>query len=328
MQDAYQIVLPLDFEKERSRIIKEKEKEPKVRGKENIGYFAVFDGHGGDNVCNYAKKHMHNHLHQVLPKDLSDAVPLEERKKGISKALLETFRNTDNEILKEAKKNVWQDGSTAIVALITNNLLSIANVGDCKAILVRANVKKVKSQESESSVRNSEHNNQSIKNSNQDQKQSSPQPQSQSENQNQNQKDYRHLLLTKDHNPMDWDERKRIQKAGGQVKDGRVMGMLEVSRALGDQKFKAFGVTADPDIAQRILIQPDDSFLILACDGLWKGISVNDAVSFVWSGLEKYGENDKEKHRQEICNALVMESIKQGSTDNVTAILVFFDNHV
>ena len=44
--------------------------------------------------------------------------------------------------------------------------------------------------------------------------------------------------LSVDHKPDDEAEKKRITAAGGWVKDGRVMGALAVSRALGDFEFK------------------------------------------------------------------------------------------
>ena len=37
-----------------------------------------------------------------------------------------------------------------------------------------------------------------------------------------------------DHSPTVYEERMRIQKAGGVVVDGRVQGVIEVSRSIGD----------------------------------------------------------------------------------------------
>lgn len=45
--------------------------------------------------------------------------------------------------------------------------------------------------------------------------------------------------LSKDHKPDDPIELARITKAGGYVKEGRVNGNLNLSRALGDLTFKA-----------------------------------------------------------------------------------------
>ncbi|KAJ8319994.1 hypothetical protein KUTeg_001581 [Tegillarca granosa] len=55
------------------------------------------------------------------------------------------------------------------------------------------------------------------------------------------------IHLTTVHNPSLYDERIRIQKAGGSVKDGRVMGVLEVSRSIGDGQYKKHGVSCIPD---------------------------------------------------------------------------------
>ena len=44
-----------------------------------------------------------------------------------------------------------------------------------------------------------------------------------------------------------WQERERIEKAGGFVEDGRVNAMLEVSRAFGDVHLKSKGVICTPE---------------------------------------------------------------------------------
>ena len=53
-----------------------------------------------------------------------------------------------------------------------------------------------------------------------------------------------------------------------------------VCRALGDADLKDKGVTAEPQISEYHL-QPDDSFVILASDGLWDVLSNYDAVGLV-----------------------------------------------
>ncbi|XP_051874000.1 integrin-linked kinase-associated serine/threonine phosphatase 2C isoform X1 [Pristis pectinata] len=65
------------------------------------------------------------------------------------------------------------------------------------------------------------------------------------------------MPLMKEHNPTQYDERMRIQKAGGTVRDGRVMGMLEVSRSIGDGQYKHCGVISVPDVRRCPLTSND-----------------------------------------------------------------------
>jgi len=44
--------------------------------------------------------------------------------------------------------------------------------------------------------------------------------------------------MSEDHKPENAGELSRIQRAGGFVEDGRVNGMLALSRALGDFEYK------------------------------------------------------------------------------------------
>jgi integrin-linked kinase-associated serine/threonine phosphatase 2C len=123
---------------------------------------------------------------------------------------------------------------------------------------------------------------------------------------------------------MDAAERKRIVAAGGVLLNGRVDGQLEVSRAFGDARFKHHGVTAKPDILRATLVPEQDVFLLLACDGLWKVFSPDEAVTFVDALLQPPIPTAAlaSTTSQAAVNALVNEAIHKGSTDNVTAVLV------
>lgn len=128
--------------------------------------------------------------------------------------------------------------------------------------------------------------------------------------------------LTFDHRPDVASELTRIQEAGGFIARDRVLGILAVTRAFGDHGMKQF-VVADPYISKIILNDEetvgDCPFLILACDGVWDVMSDQEAVDLLY---KKYIENNKEP----VANAaeyLVQLAIAKGSTDNVTAIVVF-----
>ena len=77
-----------------------------------------------------------------------------------------------------------------------------------------------------------------------------------------------------DHKPMSDIEMKRITEAGGFVNQfGRVNGNLNLSRSIGDLKYKQVPnitpakqmITAEPDI-KSVTLNDEDEFVILACD--------------------------------------------------------------
>jgi len=94
---------------------------------------------------------------------------------------------------------------------------------------------------------------------------------------------YRHGIATRvslDHKPDLPEEEKRIRNLGGFVSpNGRVVGMLAVSRAFGDLDLQPF-VSASPYInVVDITDMPD--FLIIACDGVWDVISDKAACEVI-----------------------------------------------
>ncbi|XP_035878536.1 integrin-linked kinase-associated serine/threonine phosphatase 2C isoform X2 [Phyllostomus discolor] len=135
------------------------------------------------------------------------------------------------------------------------------------------------------------------------------------------------LSLSKEHNPTQYEERMRIQKAGGNVRDGRVLGVLEVSRSIGDGQYKRCGVTSVPDI-RRCQLTPNDRFILLACDGLFKVFTPEEAVNFILSCLEdekiqsREGKPAADARYDAACNRLASKAVQRGSADNVTVMLV------
>ncbi|XP_077683307.1 integrin-linked kinase-associated serine/threonine phosphatase 2C isoform X1 [Eretmochelys imbricata] len=135
------------------------------------------------------------------------------------------------------------------------------------------------------------------------------------------------LSLSKEHNPTQYEERMRIQKAGGNVRDGRVLGVLEVSRSIGDGQYKRSGVISVPDI-KRCQLTHNDRFIMLACDGLFKVFSPEEAVNFIMSCLEdkniqtREGKLSADARYEAACNRLANKAVQRGSADNVTVVVV------
>jgi protein phosphatase 2C family protein 2/3 len=111
----------------------------------------------------------------------------------------------------------------------------------------------------------------------------------------------------------------------------RVNGVLAVSRAFGDTRFKntnswreghahvAEGpVIAVPDIYSEVCT-PHTEFCIIATDGLWDVMNPQLAVNFVRTKLSKKYD------LQECAKELVMDAVRnRGSVDNVTVVLLSF----
>ncbi|CAA7032256.1 unnamed protein product [Microthlaspi erraticum] len=90
------------------------------------------------------------------------------------------------------------------------------------------------------------------------------------------------IPLSSDHKPDRPDELDRIHAAGGRVIywDGpRVLGVLAMSRAIGDNYLKPY-VISEPEVTVLDRVNEDD-FLILASDGLWDVVSNETACNVV-----------------------------------------------
>eukprot|EP01138_Halocafeteria_seosinensis_P009829 gb/GECG01010040.1/.p1 GENE.gb/GECG01010040.1/~~gb/GECG01010040.1/.p1 ORF type:complete len:1693 (+),score=310.03 gb/GECG01010040.1/:1-5079(+) len=135
--------------------------------------------------------------------------------------------------------------------------------------------------------------------------------------------------LSEDHKASREDEQERITTAGGYVHNGRLMGILAVSRAFGDIEYKQLKekawetefeddpLTAEPDVRAEV-VSAGSEFIILACDGVWDVLSSQQAVNFVRRKLVE--QQDIQKAAEE----LVQKAISLNSADNVSAIVIGF----
>lgn len=130
-------------------------------------------------------------------------------------------------------------------------------------------------------------------------------------------------FATQDHKPDRADEKKRIERAGGNIfKYGvwRING-LAVSRSIGDVdcKLQQIGcIISDPEYAL-VQLDANNHFLILASDGVWDVIANNDAVTMVQDGLRSGKSLDA------IAKIVQDAAIKKGSNDNITVCVVQFN---
>lgn len=232
------------------------------------GYFAIFDGHAG----NQASKWCGSNLHSIIEKKI-----LEDENKDVRDVLNDSFVYADKHINSQLEGN---SGCTAAVGILRwevpdnlpselidlyqhKRMLYTANVGDTRIVLFR--------------------NGHSVR-------------------------------LTYDHKASDSIEMQRVEQAGGLIMKSRVNGMLAVTRSLGDKFFDSL-VVGNP-FTTSVEITTDDRFLILACDGLWDVIDDQEACEMI-----KDMDNSNEAAK-----TLVRHALENGTTDNVTVMVIFIDN--
>eukprot|EP00298_Acanthocystis_sp_HF-20_P012506 c19923_g1_i1.p1 GENE.c19923_g1_i1~~c19923_g1_i1.p1 ORF type:complete len:534 (+),score=199.65 c19923_g1_i1:2-1603(+) len=98
----------------------------KWRG-DNIGHFAVFDGHGGEATAKYAAENLRNHQ-KTLTQPFKDS------------ELRKNFLSLDEKLRKDLPQNT--SGCTCVSAIITkesdnNYTLKVSNIGDSRVVLIR-----------------------------------------------------------------------------------------------------------------------------------------------------------------------------------------------
>lgn len=104
----------------------------------------------------------------------------------------------------------------------------------------------------------------------------------------------RAIPLSFDHKPDNEEERLRIEKAGSTIQEGRVDGNLNLSRSLGDLKYKInknlrpeeHPVTANPDVKIEELTGEED-FIIMGCDGIWESKSNEEMVEYIYKRFKE-----------------------------------------
>lgn len=132
------------------------------------------------------------------------------------------------------------------------------------------------------------------------------------------------INMSQDHRPSYAMERRRVEALGGFIDDGYLNGVLSVTRALGDWDMKLPRGSASPLIAEpefrQIILNEDDEFLIIGCDGIWDVMSSQQAVSLVRRGLRRHDDPD-------LCaKELVMEALRLNTFDNLTVVIVCFNS--
>eukprot|EP01063_Lacrimia_lanifica_P002724 TRINITY_DN11458_c0_g2_i2.p2 TRINITY_DN11458_c0_g2~~TRINITY_DN11458_c0_g2_i2.p2 ORF type:complete len:204 (+),score=66.57 TRINITY_DN11458_c0_g2_i2:524-1135(+) len=136
--------------------------------------------------------------------------------------------------------------------------------------------------------------------------------------------------LSIDHKPTLPAESMRIRNAGGFVLNGRVMGSLAMSRALGDFAFKtqnedpaAEMVSPVPEV-RTTYITPDVDFMVIACDGIWDCASSQHVVDYVQKHLSLANPPPLSAICAQLCDEILSPRPFGLGCDNMSMMIVQF----
>ncbi|XP_057792564.1 probable protein phosphatase 2C 58 isoform X1 [Salvia miltiorrhiza] len=103
--------------------------ELKMIDENELGLFAIYDGHMGHDVANYLQLHLFNNI--LKQSDFWTDIKI---------ALKNAYQKTDKEILEKSLQ-LGKGGSTAVTAILINGQkLIVANVGDSRAVISKKGV--------------------------------------------------------------------------------------------------------------------------------------------------------------------------------------------
>ena len=258
----------------------------------------VYDGHGGSACADFLRDNLHKFV-------INDG----NFPENPTKALINGFSQAEKVFCHYAMEEDRYEasGSCAAVLLYVDDICYVANVGDSRSIL---------------SCDHGE----------------------------------RYEQLSMDHKPDDHKEKMRILSAGGKIYKSpnqdvsliypqifreqyvvegpwRIMpGKLSVARSLGDicAKFPKFGGNPDvllavPEI-KRIKVEPNMDWMLVACDGIFDAFSTSELIEFSWEKIEEKIDEDVHSLGGRLINDILTESMLRRSLDNITAILICFEN--
>jgi|Transcript_51867 integrin-linked kinase-associated serine/threonine phosphatase 2C len=122
-------------------------------------------------------------------------------------------------------------------------------------------------------------------------------------------------------------EKERILRSGGAVENGRINGVLEVSRAFGDITLKKFGVLCTPEYMKYTIDREKDKFVILACDGFWNAWTANEALEHTSDLVEAELQNAESEGRapdlRGVCRELVTHVVEEKKAQDNVSVLIF-----
>ena len=265
-------------------------KESKENFWPNCSFFGLYDGHGGNGACDFLR----DNLHKFIIND--KYFPINPQR-----AIANGFIHAEKIFLKNFGLKGDFSGSCAIIILIIENRVYIANVGDSRAILSAKNGTKFY-------MLSKDH-----------------RPGEESE--------YKRILeaggkiyKTEYEYEKNNYNNKNVSSLMGPL---RVLpGKLSVSRTIGDIEAKNPKFGGNPNV---IISIPEikyfdnnnkNDFILMGCDGIFEKLKNREVIEKIWKEINNNNYPDIHNLSGYCVESLIRECLKKDSSDNLTAILL------
>ncbi|KAF8822111.1 protein phosphatase 2C domain-containing protein [Cardiosporidium cionae] len=263
-----------------------------------ISLYGLFDGHSGSLASEFCAQNLPKQILAYLCKGVNtSSSPEGLSEESIKQRISAAFVRTDKEFL--LKYRVAKDGCTAVMALVLQNTIFVAGLGDSRAILGCMKGTHIKSHRLM-----------------EDHKPNRPDESKRIEENG-------GFVVKVDGiarvAPSDYEQRvKRIKMEtcmqGSSALQPPVL--LAVSRAFGDRELKLARILSNIPEITVIHLTEADRFIVMACDGVWDVLSDQEVADLVYANLTD---------AEEAASVVVRSAFQRQSQDNLTAMTLIFD---
>ena len=278
-----------------------------------ISYFGIFDGHGGEECSEFLKNNYMNYLveNANFPFD-------------IKLSMIESFQKIEEDFFKLKCKDNLDDsdksGSCALVSVIFDNKVYIANIGDSRAIMSIGGGTKVRQLTADQKPDNIKEFERALKNGSKIYLDDNDDPD----------RDESKIEFIKD--KAELEKMKEIKENSTEEKIFRVFPSdLAVMRTIGDIKAKKKEFGGIPGTIINIPevyifdINSSDDFIVMGCDGIFDDLSNQEIVNAAWTVFKnRANEKNYDIHELslEACDLVIKSALEKQTTDNLSCIII------
>ena len=278
-----------------------------------ISYFGIFDGHGGEECSEFLKNNYMNYLveNANFPFD-------------IKLSMIESFQKIEEDFFKLKCKDNLDDsdksGSCALVSVIFDNKVYIANIGDSRAIMSIGGGTKVRQLTADQKPDNAKEFERALKNGSKIYLDDNDDPD----------RDESKIEFIKD--KAELEKMKEIKENSTEEKIFRVYPSdLAVMRTIGDIKAKKKEFGGIPGTIINIPevyifdINSSDDFIVMGCDGIFDDLSNQEIVNAAWTVFKNRAtEKNYDIHELslEACDLVIKSALEKQTTDNLSCIII------